>query len=31
MLDKKSPLIFWDYCAERRDIILNVTAKDLFQ
>ena len=31
MLEKDSPLIFWDYCAERRASITNMTAKDLFQ
>ena len=31
MLDTNSPLIFWDYCAERRAMITNMTAKNLFQ
>ena len=31
MLDEDSPLIFWDYCAERRALITNMTAKNLFQ
>ena len=31
MLEKDSPFIFWDYCAERRALITNMTAKDLFQ
>ena len=31
MLDENSSLIFWDYCAERRALITNMTAKDLFQ
>ena len=31
MLDKDSPLIFWDYCANHRALIINMTAKDLFQ
>ena len=31
MLDENSPILFWDYCAERRDLITNVTEKDLFQ
>ena len=26
-----SPLIFWDYCAERRSLVHNMTAKNLFQ
>ena len=26
-----SPLKFWDYCAERRVLINNLTSKDLFQ
>ena len=25
------PLVFWDYCSERRPIIKNLTAKNLFQ
>ena len=29
--DKESPLVFWDYCAERRSLINNLTAKNLFQ
>ena len=31
MKDSNSPLKFWDYCAERRAQIHNLTAKDLFQ
>ena len=31
MLEENSPLVFWDYCAERRALITNMTAKDLFQ
>ena len=31
MKDSDSPLKFWDYCAERRARIHNLTAKDLFQ
>ena len=31
MLDENPPLVFWDYCAERRALIKNMTAKDLFQ
>ena len=31
MLDENSPLVFWDYCAERKTLITNVTADDLFQ
>ena len=27
MLDENSTLVFWDYCAERRAIITNVTEK----
>ena len=30
MLDENSPLVFWDYCAERRSLIANMTSKDLF-
>ena len=29
--EQHSPLVFWDYCAERRANILNMTAKNLFQ
>ena len=29
MLESNSPLIFWDYCAKRRAVITNMTAKDL--
>ena len=29
--DKDSPLVFWDYCAERRQLINNLTATNLFQ
>jgi hypothetical protein len=31
MKETTSPLVFWDYCVERRARINNVTAKDLFQ
>ena len=31
MLDENPPLVFWGYCAERRSIITNMKAKDLFQ
>ena len=31
MKDSDSPLRFWDYCAERRVLIDNLTLKDLFQ
>ena len=31
MLQENSPLVFWDYCAERRSDITNMMAKDLFQ
>ena len=31
ILYEKPPLLFWDYCAERRALIKNMTAKDLFQ
>ena len=31
MLQENSQLILWDYCAERRADITNMTAKDLFQ
>ena len=31
MKEANSPLVFWDYCIERRARINNVTAKDLFQ
>ena len=31
MLQENSPLVFWDYCAERRAAITNMTAKDLIQ
>ena len=31
MKDSDSPLRFWDYCAERRVLINNLTSKDLFQ
>ena len=30
-LESNSPLIFWDYCAERRAAITNMIAKDLFR
>lgn len=29
--ESNCPLVFWDYCAERRARIHNLTAKDLFQ
>ena len=31
MKDSDSPLKFWDYCAERRVLIINLTSKNLFQ
>ena len=31
MLQENSPLVFWDYCAERRAAITNMTTKKLFQ
>ena len=31
ILKENSPLVFWDYCAEGRSTITNMTAKDLFQ
>ena len=31
MMDSDSPLQFWDYCAERRVLINNLTLKNLFQ
>ena len=31
MKDSDSPLRFWDYCAERRVLINNLTSKNLFQ
>ena len=31
MLQENPPLVFWDYCAERRAAIANMTAKELFQ
>lgn len=31
MKDSDCPLVFWDYCAERRARINNLTARDLFQ
>ena len=31
MKESDSPLVFWDYCAERRARFHNLTAKDLFQ
>ena len=31
MKDLDSPLKFWDYCAERRVLINNLTSKNLFQ
>ena len=31
MRDSDSPLVFWDYCAERRARINNLTARNIFQ
>ena len=31
MRSKNSPLVFWDYCAERRVIIHNLIPRNLFQ
>ena len=31
MHDGDYPMVFWDYCAERRSSVTNMTAKDLFQ
>lgn len=31
MRDSHSPLVLWDYCAERRASIFTLTARDLFQ
>ena len=31
MTDSDFPLVFWDYCAERRARINNLTARKLFQ
>ena len=31
MKDSDSPLKFWDYCAERRVLINNLTSKNLFK
>jgi hypothetical protein len=31
MKESDCPLVFWDYCIERRARINNLTAKDLFQ
>ena len=31
MLQENPPLVFWDYCAERRAAIINMTTKELFQ
>ncbi len=31
MREMHSPLVLWDYCIERRALIFNATAKDLFQ
>ena len=31
MREAQSPLVLWDYCAERRALIFSVTARDLFQ
>ena len=31
MLEENYPLVFWDYCADRRSLITNMTAKNLFQ
>ena len=30
-LQENPPLVFWDYCAERRAATTNMTTKDLFQ
>ena len=30
MKESNCPLVFWDYCMERRSCIYNLTAKDLF-
>ena len=30
MHEEDSPMVFWDYCAERRARINNLTAKDRF-
>ena len=30
MLQENSPLFLWDYCAEKRAAITNMTAKELF-
>ena len=29
--EQHSPLVLWDYCAERRAVITNMTAKNMFQ
>ena len=29
--EANKPLVFWDYCAEQRAAITNMTAKNLFQ
>ena len=31
MLQENPPLVFWDYCAERRAAITNMTDKKIFQ
>ena len=31
MLDDNSHIVFWDYCDERRALITNMTAKNMFQ
>ena len=31
MLESRSPLVLWDYCCERRAMINNYTARNLFQ
>ena len=31
MREADSPLVFWDYCAERRARIHNLTARNLFK
>ena len=31
MRGKHSPLVLWDYCVERRALIMNAAAKNLFQ
>ena len=31
LLARHSPLVLWDYCAERRAMIFQLSARDLFQ